>query len=222
MRSLFPPNMASPLRHAPRCREAVALAFLLACSGVLASQLSAQASVPASALPTTDQQIAAAVLPLPKDLRGGAKVLGYRTRDKLETLREGNNGMICLALFAVRDDFHVACYHKGMEPFMVRGRELRAQGVKGGQVDSVRFAEVKSGKLKMPAQAALYSLTGKKESWDPVSGKVTGASPLGVVYLPGATAASTGLSLVPVASGAWMMFPGTPKAHVMITGSMSP
>jgi len=173
-------------------------------------------------LPTVDQQIAAAVLPLPADMRAGAAVMGYRTRDKLETLREGKNEMICLALFAVREDFHVACYHKGMEPFMARGRELRAQGVKGGQVDSVRFAEVKSGKLKMPAQAALYSLTGKKTSWDPATGKVTGATPLGVVYMPFATAEGTGLSVVPVAKGPWMMFPGTPKAHVMIVGSMDP
>ena len=49
---------------------------------------------------------------------------------------------------------------------MARGRELRAQGMKDGQVDSVRFAEVKRGKLRMPKAAALYSLTGKKESWE--------------------------------------------------------
>lgn len=180
------------------------------------------AATPTGAVPTPEQQIVAAILPLPADLRAGAKVMGYRTRDKLETLREGKNGMICLALFVVREEFHVACYHEGMEPFMARGRELRAQGVKGDKVDSMRFAAVKSGKLKMPAQGALYSLTGKKDSWDPVTGKVTGASPLAVVYMPGATQASTGLTLVPSQNGPWMMFPGTPKAHVMIAGSMSP
>jgi hypothetical protein len=194
----------------------VAMALSLASAGIAAAQAGA------SALPSVDQQIAAAVLPLPADMRAGAAVMGYRTRDKLETLRAGKNEMICLALFAVREDFHVACYHKGMEPFMARGRELRAQGVKGAQVDSVRFAEVKSGKLKMPTQAALYSLTGKKTSWDPVTGKVTGASPLGVVYMPFATAEGTGLSVVPVAKGPWMMFSGTAKAHVMIVGSMDP
>jgi hypothetical protein len=173
-------------------------------------------------LPSPEQQIAAAVLPLPKDLRDGATVMGYRTPAKLEVLREGKNGMTCLALFVVRDDFHVACYHKGMEPFMARGRELRAQGVKGDQVDSVRFKEVKSGKLKLPKQAALYSLTGPKGTWNPETGAVTGASALGVVYIPFATPESTGLSAVPVRNGPWMMFPGTPKAHIMIVGSMSP
>lgn len=200
----------------------MAHALLISVTAMSGLRASAQAATQVSAVPSKEQQIAAAVLPLPKELRAGATVLGYVTRDKLEILRAGTNGMICLALFVVRDDFHVACYHEGMEPFMARGRELREQGVKGGQVDSVRFAEVKTGKLKMPKAAALYSLTGKKESWDPATGKVTGASPLGVVYMPGATAATTGLSLVPVASGPWMMYPGTPKAHVMITGSMSP
>jgi hypothetical protein len=173
-------------------------------------------------LPTPAQQIAAAVLPLPADLRAGATVMGYVTKGKLEVLREGKNGMTCLALFVVRPDFHVACYHKGMEPFMARGRELREQGVTGAKVDSVRFAEVKSGKLKMPKAAALYSLTGKKEGWDPATGRVTGASPLAVVYIPGVTAEQIGISAVPVPTGAWMMFSGTPKAHVMITGSMAP
>jgi hypothetical protein len=40
--------------------------------------------------------------------------------------------------------------------------------------------------------------------------------------MPFATAEGTGLSVVPVAKGPWMMFSGTPKAHVMIVGSMDP
>jgi hypothetical protein len=172
-------------------------------------------------LPTVEQQIAAAVLPLPKDMRDGATVMGYKTAAKLEVIRPGKNAMICLALFVVRDDFHVACYHNSMEPFMARGRELRAQGVKGDEVDSIRFREVKAGKLKMPVQAALYSLTGPKKSWDPATGKVTGANPLGVVYMPGATAESVGLSMLPTPGAPWIMYPGTPKAHIMIMGSMN-
>ena len=211
----------TPARCMSRSATACAGGFGLLLAGAAGAQGSPPPDI-TGPLPTTEQQIAAAVLPLPKDMRADAKVMGYRTRVKLETLRPGKNGMTCLALFVVRPDFHVACYHEGMEPFMARGRELRASGVKGDKIDSVRFAEVKSGKLKMPKQAALYSLTGKKESWDPATGVVTGARPLAVMYMPFATAASTGLSVVPVPSGAWMMFPGTAKAHLMITGSMSP
>jgi hypothetical protein len=184
---------------------------------VLALSLHAQGT-----LPSADQQVAAAVLPLPAEMRAGAMVMGYREAGKLEVLRAGTNGMICLALYVTRPDFHVACYHKDLEPFMARGRALRAQGITGGQVDSVRFREIRSGTLKMPARAALYSLTGKKSDYDAATNTVTGVSPLGVVYVPGATPETVGLSAQPTANGPWLMFPGTPKAHIMFVGSMSP
>jgi hypothetical protein len=91
------------------------------------------------------------------------------------------------------------------------------------RVDSVRFAEIKEGKLKMPPQGALYSLTGPKTAWDPTARKVTGATPLAVLYIPFATTQSTGISSTPAPRGSsapWLMFSGTAKAHVMIVGSM--
>lgn len=189
---------------------------------VAASLGAARVSRAQAALPTVEQQIAASVLALPAPMQAGATVMGYRSAGKLETLRAGKNGMTCLALFAVEKNFHVACYHDGMEPFMARGRELRAQGVKDPQVDSVRFAEVASGKIKMPKMAALYQIFGKADSWDPATGKVSNASTLLVVYVPGATAESSGLSPIPTKIGPWIMYPGTPKAHIMISGAMAP
>jgi len=155
-------------------------------------------------------------------MRDGAMVLGYKEAGKLVTLREGKNSMICLALYVSRPDFHVACYHKGLEPFMARGRALRAQGVKGEAVDSARFAEIKRGKLKMPAQGTLYTITTQKENYDAATNHVKDYRPLSVVYMPGATPESVGISAQPTQSGPWLMFPGTPKAHIMMTGSMTP
>jgi hypothetical protein len=170
-------------------------------------------------VPPAEQQIAAAVLPLPADLRAGATVLGYTADGRLVTLREGSGTMTCLASNPSGERFHVACYHKSLEPFMARGRELRTQGVKGDQVDSVRFREVRSGKLQLPKEPALlYSLTGG--SFDPQTGTATGARPLFVVYIPFATAASTGLSATPARGAPWIMLPGTPKAHIMFVPSM--
>jgi predicted unusual protein kinase regulating ubiquinone biosynthesis (AarF/ABC1/UbiB family) len=195
----------------------MAIALSVGVSGVTRAQAPA-----ASPLPTVEQQIAASVLALPKEMQVGATVMGYRTAGKLETIRAGKNGMTCLALFAVEKAFHVACYHESMEPFMARGRELRAQGVKDPKVDTVRFAEVASGKIRMPKMAAMYQIFGKENSWDRATGKVGDATTLLVVYVPGATTESSGLSPAPAKSGPWIMYPGTPKAHIMLSGTMSP
>lgn len=174
----------------------------------------------AQTLPPEAEQIAAAVLPLPPSLRAGAGVMGYRTAGKLEVLRQARNGMRCLADDPSDDRFHVACYATSMEPFMARGRQLRATGTPGTMVDTVRFAEVRQGKLRMPtAPAALYSLTGPKDDFDAASGTAPKSKPLFVLYMPGATSATTGLASTP-GNGPWLMNPGTPRAHLMLTPDM--
>jgi hypothetical protein len=175
----------------------------------------------APATPPPEQQIAAALIPLPADLRAGATVLGYAPDGRLTTLRAGKGEMTCLASDPKLQQFHVACYHNTLEPFMARGRALRASGVTGAEVDSVRFREAKAGTLMLPKQpAVLYSATGAKGSFDPATGNAAGARRLFVVYMPYATAASTGLSPIPARDAPWIMFPGTPKAHIMFTPSM--
>ena len=173
----------------------------------------------APVIPPASAQIAAAVTALPDELQAGAAVLGYRTAGKLETLRAGKNDLICLAPEPGAKQFHSACYHTAMEPFMARGRALRAEGVKGALVDSARFAEVKKGTLKVPAQASmLYQVFGG--TFDEATGKVTGGNRLFVTYIPYATSTSTGLSAKPSDKLPWIMFPGTPKAHIMFSASM--
>jgi len=171
------------------------------------------------ALHSAAYQIAAAVTPLPEEMRAGATVVGYTAVGKpVVTLREGTNDMICLLPDPSSSPFHAACYHKSMEPFMARGRALRAAGVSGGQVDSVRFAEVRAGKLKMPAQPAmLYQIFGG--SFDSVTTKASGGNSLFVTYIPFATPETTGISARPSATSPWIMFPGTPKAHIMYVGT---
>jgi hypothetical protein len=190
---------------------------VLALAMIAASPLAAQSTIPAA-----EQQIAGAVLPMPEGMRASAAVLGYREAGKLVELRKGTNGMICLADDPALPAFHVACYHESLEPFMARGRSARAQGVKGEQVDSVRFKEIREGKLKMPTMpAALWQLSGPAGSWDPATNAVTGARPpLYVVYIPNATEASTGLPAKPAPGLPWIMFPGTPKAHIMFVPGM--
>lgn len=196
--------------------------FLAIALTSVTARAQAPAAPSAASVPSTEEQITQAVLPLPNDLRESATVLGYASDGKFVTLRNGAGAMICLANNPQGPRFHVACYHKTMEPFMARGRELRTQGVRGDQVDSVRFREAKEGKLKLPDQpTVLYSLTGTKDAYDAAT-KTAKGTPLFVVYIPYATSATTGLSAIPQRGSPWVMNAGTPKAHIMFVPSMSP
>lgn len=178
-------------------------------------------STPAEATSPTDRSIAMAVAALPDQFRASASVRGYaESGPGLVELRSGEGPFICLADDPADERFHAACYHESLEPFMARGRALRAEG-KTTEVDSIRFAEVDAGTLPMPTQpAALYSLSGDEVHIDDATGAVTGASPLYVVYIAYATAESTGLPTTPMPNSPWLMFPGTPKAHIMFTPDM--
>ena len=201
----------------PRIVSHVAIG-LFALPAVLAAQAE---KAPAAPLPDA-QQIAAALAPLPTEFRESARVLGYHAGSpKLIEIRKGSGAFTCIATDPAQPRYHAACYHNAMEPFMLRGRELRDQGVKGDKVDTVRFAEVKSGKIVMPKfPAALYQLNGPGDVVDAATGAVKGAQPTNVIYIPFATSASTGLSAQPVQGSPWIMFPGTPKAHIMLVGKM--
>jgi hypothetical protein len=181
---------------------------------VLATVL--MASILAAAdVPSPEVQIAAAVLAAPSELREGAAVLGYNPKGEVVRLREGKNELICLASDPGKTSFSVACYHRDLEPYMARGRELLAQKVTGPKRNDIRWKEVAEGKLAMPREPrTLYVLTGS--GFDASSGKVTDSYLRWVIYVPFATPESTGLSTKPSDNAPWLMSPGTAGAHIMI------
>src|ERR1035441_4174237 len=151
-------------------------------------------------------QIAGAVLAAPEELREGAAVLGYDAQGARVQIREGKNELICLATDPTKTAFNVACYHKDLEPFMARGRELLAQKVTGAKRNEIRFKEVEDGKLALPREPrTLYVLIGT--SFD--SGKVQDPYLRWVIYVPFATPESTGLSTKASDGAPWLMSPGT-------------
>ena len=162
-----------------------------------------------------EDQIASSILAAPKERRSEATVLGYNAKGEVVTLRKGTNDLICLAHDPAEKAFSVACYHKDLEPFMARGRELAAQGLKGTARHEARWKEVQDGKVAMPKEARmLYVLSGT--GYDSAKGEVTAAYLRWVVYVPYATPESTGLSTTP-GPAPWLMYPGTPGAHIMIS-----
>lgn len=185
---------------------------------LLLLSLTAAAQTPLSAA----DQIASAIQAAPEEMRAGAGVLGYGADGKLTTLRKGTNELICLADDPKDTRFSAACYHKDLEPYMARGRELDAQGIKGNERnEKYRWKEVKEGKLSMPKEPRmLYVLSGK--GYDAASGKVIEGSVRWVIYVPFATAESTGLSTKSKRGEPWLMDAGTPGAHIMISPPAPP
>ena len=166
--------------------------------------------------PPSARQISAAVSPLPEELRATARVLGHDSQGKPAVLRQGSNDFVCIADDATSKQFHVACYHKSLEPFMARGRELHALKKSREVIDSARGADIKAGRYAMPSRpAALYQYYAARDSVD-ASGNVKGASYLYVVYTPYASQKTTGITENPIEGGPWIMYPGKPWAHLMI------
>jgi hypothetical protein len=192
--------------------RACAVFFLCA----LAASTPAAAQAPAA---TVDQQVAGAVLAAPDSMRSGATVLGWKGGELVE-IRKGSNELICLADDPATDRFQVACYQASLEPFMARGRELHKLKLSHTQVDSARSADIKAGRWKMPAApTALYNLVSPKDSIDAAAGLPRGKGTRWyVVYIPYATEATSGFSTAADGSGRpWLMNPGEPWAHLMVT-----
>ena len=108
-----------------------------------------------------------------------------------------------------------------LRSFAVCGRRLAVPGAgspcgRRGQPDGSMAKEVAEGKLSMPREPrTLYVLTGT--GFDASSGKVVDAYLRWVIYVPYATAESTGLSTQPSDNAPWLMSPGTADAHIMIS-----
>jgi hypothetical protein len=171
----------------------------------------------AAQVPGAEQQIAGAVSAAPEGMRAKATVIGYRNYHRMATLREGTNEMICLADDPSESSWHVACYHRDLEPFMARGRALNAAGASRSEIDSVRLAEIRSGAIKLPdGPRALFNLYAAGDSVDAATGLAHGTTAMEVVYIPYATTETTGLPSRPGNGLPWIMYPGKPWAHIMI------
>ncbi len=187
----------------------VALVSLAAC---LAGSASAAQTRPLA----PELQIRLAVQAAPAALRDSATVQGWNAAGRLVTLRPGRHAIICVAPDPAAERLEVSCHHRDLEPFLARGRALAAQGITGERRTRARWDEIAAGTLPLPGGTVNMILTGS--SFDSISGSIRDPYLRWVIYVPGATSASTGLSDVPLGPGApWLMFAGTPGAHVMIS-----
>jgi hypothetical protein len=184
---------------------------------LLVAGLAIPAVTTAQNVPSPEAQIAGAVQAAPEDRRAGAMVLGFDGSGAMVTLRPGTNDMVCLADNPAVEGFNVACYHRDLEPFMARGRELAAQGVAEDKVrQAMRFKEIEAGTLPMSKEPrTLYVMTGT--GFDAASNTVADGYLRWVIYVPFATPESTGLQTKAAPGAPWLMDPGTAGAHIMIS-----
>ena len=170
----------------------------------------------------SEVQIKTAVLAAPEEEQATATVLGYDDNGNFVTLRKGTGNLVCVADDPSREGVRVSCYSKKLEPFIARGRELTAEGKDEMEKRAIRKQEADSGKLRMPdAPSMMYILSGTDENYNPQTGELKDSNFRYVIYIPYATAESTGLPTKPFAPGMpWIMDPGTHRAHIMVTPPM--
>lgn len=194
------PPMSSP--------RSLLVAVLLAAPASLAAQH------PWSDL-SPEMQIRLAVQAAPPEARADVTVQGWDRSGAFVTLREGSNSLICMAPDPGRETLEVSCHHRDLEAYFARGRELSAQGVTGNERTQRRWDEFTAGTLAIPYGTSNHILVGS--GFDPDTGEIRDAFLRWVVYTPNATPESTGLPGVPAPVTPWVMFPGTPGAHIMFT-----
>jgi hypothetical protein len=171
------------------------------------------------AIDTDEALVATALMAAPEASRENAKVIGYNMAGEFVTLKEGDGEFICLADDPKKDGFNAAAYHKNLDEFMARGRALKAEGKSAQEIFDIREKEAEVGKLDMGGTGStLHIYYGPDAKYDSETSKVPGAIYRYVVYMPWATAESTGLPERPIAPNhPWIMNPGTHRAHIMIS-----
>ncbi len=166
-----------------------------------------------------EDQIKMAVLAAPPPERDGAHVFGFNEAGEMVTLREGANNFVVRSDNPNQASFEVVSYPKDVEPFMARGRALKAEGKNRGEILQIREEEMMKGTLQKPNYGSTLAIYyGENATYNPETDKLEGGQFRDVMYTPLATAESTGLPERPNAKGhPWVMFPGKYRAHIMIT-----
>ncbi|WP_338874834.1 hypothetical protein WBJ53_04355 [Spirosoma sp. SC4-14] len=189
------------------------LLFFSTALGCASAVLAQTPTIPPAAI-----QIKTAVLAAPVNKRDSATVYGYSPKNEFVLLRQGTNELVCLADDPAQKGLNVACYHKDLDPFMARGRALKKEGKKADEILKIREEEVKGKILLMPEHpSTLFVYRAKDENYNAKTGDVKDGYLRYVVYIPYATAESTGLPTKPEGPGMpWLMDAGTHRAHIMI------
>ncbi len=171
---------------------------------------------------STEQQIAAAVLPLPAVLRDQASVILFDKHETPVIARKGTNEMNCM-LIPSSTEFDARCYNSSFMPVILRARELRKNGVKPEDVAKNIDSEIQHKKLNLPDHpTAGYRMLGPISAYDQKTNTAGNAiKSWQSIHFPYKTAKEIGLPVegeVP-RTFPYVMASGTYWSHVMIEHS---
>ncbi len=195
---------------------------------VLAVTALGVANLTGQQMPTKEQQIAAATLPLPEGVRAGASVQTIAEDGKVTELRKGTNSMVCsispgseekAALFAVH------CFEKEYNAMSQWLAQARRDLTKNGQPpdEATLMAafrkDVASGRVKAPSQPSVgFQMRGPAKAFDWKTNTPTAEiRRWEMIMIPNVTGAQLNLpNSRPKDRGLWVMNEGTPAAHIMV------
>jgi hypothetical protein len=168
----------------------------------------AAAAHAARAAPVKDP-VAAAVAPLPPQLREGAAVIRWNEKGSYDSVRKGTNSLVCYRVVPGEAKDDARCYHKDMFPLLARARVLAATGVKGADLFKHIDDEVKAGALALPRSPTLGYRVLDGVVWESVHVPYASAEQLGAVDEHALTEAEQKRVPYAMAAGTWW-------AHIMI------
>lgn len=198
---------------------------MLMLSIVLAVTALGVANLAGQEMPSMEQQIAAATLPLPEAFRAGAAVQRISANLEITELRKGSNSMICSIIQPGSETFAAHCFEREYDAFAFRHYQVQHELTKNGKaLDQAEFRaaikkEIESGRLKAPTRSTVgFQMRGPAKAFDWSTNTPSGEiKHWEMIMISNATGASLSLpNSKPANGGPWVMGEGTPGAHIMI------
>jgi hypothetical protein len=216
--------MKTSMMNLPAVTAAM-IAGLMRLSTVFGITTIGVANLTAQQIPTREQQIAAATLPLPEAYRAGAAVQSRSADLKITELRKATNLMVCTIVRPGAEIFAVHCFEKGYEAIVEPGTQLLRELGKNGKPADISAAnaalqkEIDSGRIKLPARPSVgFQMRGPGKAFDWTTNTASGEiKRWEMIMIPNATGASLNLPANrPADGGLWVMDEGMPAAHIMV------
>jgi len=191
--------------------------FLVGLMAVLRAQ-----TPPPSKVPTPLN--AAAVLPLPEELRSAATIVERGVNGQYKVVRKGGNGIVCSAGKTTDGNFHASCAHELIFAAQMRRAALEGEFGKAGKPTDAKTLtaaltdEIKAGKVKLPDHPTTeFRMSGPASGYNAAANTVSSEiKKWQMIHIPFATGASLSLPEKATPGMPWVMGSGMWNAHVMV------